>query len=93
MPTHLAEFEISRKAKQIWDSIRRNRKFLNEKFAERSYDGSHVDFENAKEIIRSVMRGIELDDDQFKVIFKGALRENNMVEFKRLGKDVKAKFS
>lgn len=89
----LAEFEVSRDAKIILDSIRRNRKFLNEKFAEVSPDGNLVNFEDAKEVIRAVQRGKEIDDDEYKIIFKGAMRENDMVEFKCLGKDLKAKFS
>ena len=93
VPQNLAEFEVSRDAKIILDAIRRNRKFLNEKFKEKSPDGTFVSFEDAKEIIRSVQRGKEIDDDEYKIIFKGAIRDQGDVEFKKLGKDVKSKFA
>lgn len=82
----IAEFEISRDAKIIREAIKRNRKFLIEKFTEISGDGTLVSFEDAKEIIRSVQRGLEIEDDQYKIIFKNAMRENDMVDFKKLGK-------
>lgn len=92
IPAELAEFEVSRDAKIILDAIKRNRKFLMEKFSERSHDDAHVTFEDAKEVIRSIQRGKEIDDDQYKIIFKAGLKDNNLVEFKRLGKEVKSKF-
>ena len=92
LPQHLAEFEVNRDAKIISEAIRKNRRFLIEKFTEKSPDGVHVAFEDAKEIVRAIQRGKEIDDDQYKIIFKGAMRENDMVEFKLLGKDVKGKF-
>jgi len=92
-PPSIAEFEISRDARIIHEALRRNRKFLIEKFSEISPDGKYVSFEDAKEIIRAIQRGKEIDDDQYKVVFKGALREGDKVEFRQLGKDVKAKFS
>jgi Ca2+-binding EF-hand superfamily protein len=93
VPQNLAEFEVSRDAKIILDSIKRNRKFLIEKFNEKSTDGEHVTFEDAKEVVRAVQRGKEIDDEQYKIIFKGVLKDNNLVEFKRLGRDVKPKFT
>lgn len=92
LPQHLAEFEVNRDCRIILEAIRRNRRFLMEKFSAKSTDGTHVGFEEAKEIIRAIQRGIEIDDDQYKVIFKGAVREDNLVEFKLLGKDNKSKF-
>ena len=92
VPQRLAEFEVNREAKIILEAIRRNRKFLIEKFNERSVDGVYVGFEEAKEVVRAVQRGVEIDDDQYKVIFKGAMRENEMVEYKMLGRDLKRKF-
>lgn len=89
----LAEFEVSRDAKLILEAIRRNRKFLNEKFSQKAVDGTHVTFEDAKEIIRAVQRGKEIEDEQYKVIFKGAMREHDMVDYKLLGRDIKAKFA
>lgn len=93
IPQNLAEFEVSRDAKIIMDAIKRNRKFLIEKFNERSSDGEHVTFEDAKEVVRAVQRGKEIDDDQYKIIFKGVLKDNNLVEFKGLGREVKPKFT
>lgn len=93
VPQHLAEFEVSREAKTIHDAIVRNRKFLLEKFAEFSADGKHVNFEDAKEVIRAVQRGQEIDDEQYKVIFKTAMRDNDMIEFKKLGRPLKTKFT
>lgn len=93
LPPKLAEFEVSRDAKIVLEAIRRNRKFLNEKFLAVSHDGNFVNFEDAKEVIRAIQRGKEIDDDEYKIIFKGAMRENDMVEFKLLGKDLKNKFS
>lgn len=93
VPQHLAKFEVSREARIILETIRKNRKFLNEKFNEHSTDGTFVNFDDAKEIIRSIQRGVEIDDDQYKVIFKGALKDDNMLEFKKLGRDLKPKFS
>ena len=90
----VAEFEISQDAKIILEAIRRNRKFLIEKFNEISPDGNFVTFEDAKEIIRTVQRGKEIEDDQLKIILKGAIKEGDMVDFKKLGKkDIKTKFS
>lgn len=93
VPQHLARFEVSREARIILDSIKKNRKFLNEKFNEHSTDGDYVNFEDAKEIIRTIQRGVDIDDDQYRVIFKGALKDNDMLEFKKLGRDLKPKFS
>lgn len=93
VPLHLAEFEISRDAKTIHEAIVRNRKFLMQKFAEVSEDGTHVSFENAKEVVRAVQRGKVITDEEYKVLFKGALKEHDMVEFKKLGKSLKTKFA
>lgn len=92
IPQRLAEFEVNREARTILESIRRNRKFLMEKFGSHSSDGKHVSFEDAKEIVRAVQRGVEIDDDQYKIIFKGAIREGDQVEYKLLGRDLKKKF-
>jgi Ca2+-binding EF-hand superfamily protein len=82
----VAEFEVSRDAKIIREAIRKNRKFLIENFTAISADGNHVSFEEAKEIIRAIQRGKEINDDEYMIIFKGAIREGGMVEFKKLGK-------
>lgn len=58
-----------------------------------STDGVHVTFEDAKEVVRAVQRGKEIDDDQYRIIFKGATKEQGLIDFKKLGKNAFSKFS
>lgn len=72
LPPQLAEWENSRGFDNISQAIGKNRKLLLEQFNANQVEG-FVDFETAKNIVRMIQRGTQLEDEQYQLVFKGAM--------------------
>ena len=72
MPTELASWEYSRSFDNISSLIGKNRKLLLEAFT-RSGESMSVDFETAKRVVQMIQRGVQLDDEQYGILFKGCM--------------------